>query len=269
MNYYINKSHKIYKKYGLVDLIVKIILFIFNKPDEIQKAQINVWKKLSNMYGSIVQYGPFKGMKIGKKKSWELEYGLTTKILGTYEEQILNILIKFSKKNNTFIDIGAADGFFVVGMAFKNIFKNIYAFEINSKSREVIKLNYKLNICKKNIKIKSEASYLSLKRIIKLRKKCTILIDIEGAEFDLLSLKVLELLKDCSIVCELHLFYGEKKYYELIKNAKKIFHCKLIKKKSYNPNKFKELNNFSDNERLLALSEGRKDNQEWMILTPK
>ena len=68
MNYYINKSHKIYKKYGLVDLIVKIILFIFNKPDEIQKAQINVWNILSNMYGSIVQYGPFKGMKIGKKK---------------------------------------------------------------------------------------------------------------------------------------------------------------------------------------------------------
>ena len=83
---------------NLVDLIVKIILFIFNKPDEIQKAQINVWNKLSNMYGSIVQYGPFKGMKIGKKKSWELEYGLTTKILGTYEEQILNILINFQKK---------------------------------------------------------------------------------------------------------------------------------------------------------------------------
>ena len=269
MKYYIKKSHKIYKKYGLVDLIVKIILFIFKKPDEIQKAQINVWNKLSSMYGSTVQYGPFKDMKIGKMKSWELEHGLITKILGTYEEQILNILIKFSKKNNTFIDIGAADGFYVVGMAFKKIFKNIYAFEVNSKSREVIKLNHKLNNCKQNIKIKGEAKYLSLKRIINKKKKCTILIDIEGAEFDLLSIKVLKLLKDCHIVCELHLFYGKKKYYELIKNAKKIFHCKLIKRKSYNLNKFKELDNFNDNERLLALSEGRKDNQEWLILTPK
>ena len=269
MKYYIKKSHKIYRKYGFIDLIVKTILFIFRKPNEIQKAQINVWNNLSKMYGSTVQYGPFKGMQISKKKSWELEYGLITKILGTYEEQILNILIKFSKKNNTFIDIGAADGFYVVGMAYKNIFRNIYAFEINRQSQEVIKLNSKLNKCKKNIYIDSEASYLKLKKIIKLRKKCTILIDIEGGEFDLLSIKVLELLKNCNIVCELHLFYGKKKYYKLIKNAKKIFHCKLIKRKFFNPNKFKELDNFSDNERLLAMSEGRKDNQEWLILTPK
>lgn len=269
MNYYIKKTLKIYKKYGLVDLIVKIIFFITKKPNEIQKAQINVWNKLSKMYGSTIQYGPFKGMKIAKEKSWELEYGLITKILGTYEEKVIDKLIKFSKKNNTFIDIGAADGFYVVGMAFKNFFKYIYAFEINSKSRRIIEINHRLNKSKQNIKIKNEANYLSLKRIIKLRKKCTILIDIEGAEFDLLSLKVLKVLKDCHIICELHKFYGEKKYYDLIENSKKIFKTELIKRSSYNPSKFKELDSFSDDERLLALSEGRKSNQEWLILTPK
>jgi len=79
-----------------------------------------------------------------------------------------------------------------------------------------------LNNCKQNIKIKGEAKYLSLKRIINKKKKCTILIDIEGAEFDLLSIKVLKLLKDCHIVCELHLFYGKKKYYELNNIQKKL-----------------------------------------------
>lgn len=269
MRYYLKKSLKIFKKYGLVDLIVKLILFFFRKPNEIQKAQISVWNKISSMYGSTVQYGPFKGMKIAKKKSWELEYGLTNKILGTYEKQILNILINFSKNSNTFIDIGAADGFFVVGMSFKNIFKYIYAFEIDSKSREIIKLNHKLNKCKQKISINGESNYVKLKRIISLKKKCTILIDIEGAEFNLLSIKVLELLKDCNVVCEMHLFKGKNKYNELINNAKKKFHCKLIKAKNINPDKFKELNCFSDNERLLALSEGRKYRQEWLILTPK
>jgi len=268
MNYYTKKALKIYKKYGLVDLIVKIIFFIFKKPNEIQKAQINVWNKLSKIYGSTIQYGPFKGMKIAKEKSWELDYGLTTKILGTYEEKVVNKLIKFSKKNNTFIDIGAADGFYVVGMAFKNFFKYIYAFEVNSQSRKIIKLNHKLNKCKQHIKIKSEANYLSLKRIVKLRKKCTILIDIEGAEFDLLSLKVLKVLKDCNIICELHKLRG-KKYYDLIENSKKIFKSSLIRRSSYNPSKFKELDSFRDDERLLAISEGRKFNQEWLILTPK
>ena len=47
---------------------------------------------------------------------------------------------------------------------------------------------------------------------------------------------------------------------ELIKNAKNIS-LQTYKRKSYNLNKFKELDNFNDNERLLALSEGRKDNQ--------
>jgi hypothetical protein len=84
-----------------------------------------------------------------------------------------------------------------------------------------------------------------------------------------LSLKVLKVLKDCHIICELHKFYGEKKYYDLIENSKKIFKTELIKRSSYNPSKFKELDSFSDDERLLALSEGRKSNQEWLILTPK
>ena len=269
MRYYLKKSLKIFKKYGLVDLIVKLILFFFRKPNEIQKAQISVWNKISSMYGSTVQYGPFKGMKIAKKKSWELEYGLTNKILGTYEKQILNILINFSKNSNTFIDIGAADGFFVVGMSFKNIFKNIYAFEINNRSQEIIKSNQKLNKCKQNIKIYGESNYLKLKHIIGLKKKCTILIDIEGAEFDLLSMKVLKLFKNCNVVCEMHLFKDKKKYSELINNAKKKFRCRLIKAKNVSPDKFKELNSFSDNERLLALSEGRKYRQEWLILTPK
>ncbi len=269
MIYYFKKSLKIYKKYGFVDLIVKSILFLFRKPNEIQKAQINVWNKISNKYGSTVQYGPFRGMKIAKVRSWEVEYGLTNKILGTYEKQILNILIKFSKNSNTFIDIGAADGFFVVGMSFKNIFKNIYAFEINSRSQEIIKLNQKLNKCKQNIRVNGEANYLKLKRIIRLKKKCTILVDIEGGEFELLSIKVLELLKHCNVVCEMHLFRDKKRYNELIHNAKKKFHCRLIKAKNISPDKFRELNSFSDNERLLALSEGRKYRQEWLILTPK
>ena len=72
-------------------------------------------------------------------------------------------------------------------------------------------------------------------------------------------LKVLKVLKDCNIICELHKFHGEKQYYELIE-MQKIFKTELIKRSSYNPSKFKELDSFSDDERLL-LKWGRTTNQ--------
>lgn len=72
---------------------------------------------------------------------------MITFILGTYEQPILDQLIQFSKQNNSaFIDIGAGDGYFSVGMAYSNFFKKIYSFEVDQNSQENIKKMLKLTI---------------------------------------------------------------------------------------------------------------------------
>jgi len=43
----------------------------------------------------------------------------------------------------------------------------------------------------------------------------------------------------------------------------------FLQRETYEPNKFAELKEFSDDERLLACSEGRGENTRWMVLEPK
>ena len=47
------------------------------------------------------------------------------------------------------------------------------------------------------------------------------------------------------------------------------FDARFIERKTYNPNEFEELLEFSDDERLLAFSEGRVKLIQWLVLTPK
>ena len=73
-------------------------------------------------------------------------------------------------------------------------------------------------------------------------------------------------------MCELHPALsanGFEKQNMLINNAKAFFDVSIIQRESYCPNKFFELNEFTDEERLIAFGEGRENNMNWLILEPK
>ena len=59
------------------------------------------------------------------------------------------------------------------------------------------------------------------------------------------------------------------KQQRLLDSCKNFFEISLVKRETYNPNKFEELDKFSDEERLIAFGEGRENNMNWLILTPK
>ncbi len=260
------------KQDGVVWTISRIFLKMFNSPNEIQMKKNKVLNHLLKIYDYKVAHGMFKEMKLNNNIFWSRN-DLITHILGVYEDHIMNELIKFSKQNDSvFIDIGAADGYFAVGAAYSGLFKKVYAFEIEEKGRESLNKNAKSNLCDKNILIKSEANFEGLKDIINVHKRAVVLIDIEGDEFNLLNDQTLKLLSNCNIIVELHpalVKDGYQKQKELISFSKSFFNVSLLKRKNYNPNMFEELDHFTDEERLLAFSEGREDNMSWLILESK
>ena len=68
------------------------------------------------------------------------------------------------------------------------------------------------------------------------------------------------MLSNCKIIIELHpeqVVDGLNKQKELINFSKKLFDISLIKRETYNPNVFEELDHFTDEERLIAFAEGR------------
>tara|TARA_B110000003_G_C16511587_1_gene481444 strand:- start:2 stop:880 length:879 start_codon:yes stop_codon:yes gene_type:complete len=260
------------KNDGLSWTIARIFLRILKQPNEMQRAKNKVLDKIIREHGYKVAYGNFKGMKLNKDIYWA-KNDLITHILGVYEKHVLEKLTEFSKRGNfPFIDIGAADGYFAVGMAFSKIFKKVYAFEINESGRVSLDKNAENNQCKDKIVINDEANFNSIKKIVDENNGAVILFDIEGSEFDLLDQKLLESLTNCYIVCELHPLLvnsGYDKQQALINNSKAFFNVSIIQRDSYCPNKFSELNEFTDDERLLAFGEGRENNMNWLILEPK
>lgn len=260
------------KKDGFSWTIVRIFLVILKQPNEIQRAKNKVLNKIILEHGHKVAYGTFKGMKLSKNTYWS-KNDIITHILGVYEKHVLKKIIEFSKKGNyPFIDIGAADGYFAIGMAFSETFKKIYAFEIDEEGRRSLNRNIENNLCKDKVVVDIEANFETLKEIVDKNKSAVILIDIEGSEFDLLDDNLLQLLSNCYIVCELHPTLsanGFEKQNMLINNAKAFFDVSIIQRESYSPNKFSELNEFTDEERLIAFGEGRENNMNWLILEPK
>lgn len=74
------------------------------------------------------------------------------------------------------------------------------------------------------------------------------------------------------MVIELHPVYvpdGAEKTRTLLETASKWFDLRMIQRNVYMPGQFEELRNIDENARLLALSEGRPDWQDWVALTPK
>ena len=229
------------KKDGFSWTIVRIFLVILKQPNEIQRAKNKVLNKIILEHGHQVAYGTFKGMKLSKNTYWS-KNDIITHILGVYEKHVLKKIIEFSKKGNyPFIDIGAADGYFAIGMAFSETFKKIYAFEIDEEGRRSLNRNIENNLCKDKVVVDIEANFETLKEIVDKNKSAVILIDIEGSEFDLLDDNLLQLLSNCYIVCELHPTLsanGFEKQNMLINNAKAFFDVSIIQRESYSPNKF-------------------------------
>ena len=261
-----------FKNDGFIWTISRLFLRLFNEPNEIKRSKFKILKHLIQIHGYKVAYGEFKEMDVQKCNEWS-KTDLIPFLLGTYEQPVLNQLIQFSKQNNNaFIDIGAGDGYFSNGMGYANFFKKIYAFEINQNSQENIKENARANNCINRINIFGEANYIILKDIINNHKTVVVKIDIEGREFEFLNEEVLNLLSKSFVVIELHpssIVDGENKEKRLIENCKNFFDLSWIRRENYNPNFFKELDKFTDEERLIALGEGRSVNMRWLVLRPK
>lgn len=227
--------------------------------------------ELSNQMKHCVNYGPFKGMKFTHENWWGAS-DRAGMLLGIYEKEILDSIMNIEKNWDIFIDLGAADGYYSIGALTSGRFKKSYSFEISTKGQEVIQKNATLNNVSTKLEIFGEATKDFYKRIPrKDLDKAVILIDIEGAEFNLLDLKIFENLKKSIIFIELHDWFfrdGEERLKQLLNDAKPFFKTAKLTTTSRDLSIFPELSNLNDSDRWLVASEGRGRLMTWIRLDP-
>ncbi len=230
-------------------------------------------KELLEKSGRVVMNGYFQGMKLGKLTWGARDAG--PMLLGTYEQQVQSKIICSPDRYKVFVDIGAADGFYAIGLILNGRFKKAICFESKSKSRTAILENAKENNVDSHLLILGEAEKYFHKHLtvdLELKpEELIFLIDIEGGEFEILNSEIFEALQASMFVIEIHRTVDDfhAKYINLVENASKFFYVETIHS-NINQNTFNPImENWADEDRQIVLSEGRRYQMHWLVLTPK
>ena len=238
----------------------------------IKRRQLQLASLVNDLFDSKVAYGPFKGLQLVRKSSW----GLTDRasmLFGLYEQEVLISLLNVPKTHKTFVDLGAADGYYGIGVLVNKHFDRSYCFEISKQGQAVIAKNADLNAVGNQLEIYGKAEQDFFKHLpADQLSKMVLLVDIEGGEFDLFNVKLFQALKGSIIFIELHEWMvndGDNKLAKLKSEASTNFNITEITTTSRDLSIFPELRNFNDTDRWLICSERRKKLMTWLRLDPK
>jgi hypothetical protein len=241
----------------LRDLRAKARARVYNRKK--QKA----FNRFVEYYGLVVRQGPFAGMKYLAAASGS---ELLPKIIGCYESELHPVIDEIiQKRYDRIIDIGCAEGYYAVGLAYRCPWAKVEAYDLDAEARSRCNEMAKMNNADSRIEVKSEFSVDSLH----LEKDCSTLIlcDCEGAEMQLFGESEVERWKYCDMLIELHDAVCPGTTAAIINNLSLSHDIRLIDSQDPRPEGIPSLWFLSNTfERRLAVSEERFPMQ-WAWIT--
>lgn len=219
-----------------------------------------------------VQYGPLSGFQMHPQQSWS-SGDLAPKLFGLYEQEVLYRLEALQNPEGVLIDIGAADGYYAVGVLASGLFGRVIAYEGDSESRNSIATTAALNGVSGQIEVRGHAEPDWVSELARDDLNGgVVLVDVEGAEFDLLGLDQLKALSQTVLIIELHdwmVEHGADRKNKLFEDLSQTHSIDLIKNVVRDLSGLSELETKNDDHRWLICSEGRGRAMEWLVCTPK
>jgi hypothetical protein len=242
------------------------------RSETVSERRRRVSREMFEYCNETIQYGPFKGLKL-TSNTWWGGNDLGSMCFGLYENELLEFLTSDSLNDrDTFVDIGAADGYYAIGLLKSNRVKKALCFELTSEGRNTINLNWDINNQPGEIEVKGDV-FTDFKSSINNidTKKSIVLIDIEGAEFSFLDIEVLRTLKEAVIAIEIHNWIPNfiDVYSKFLRYANEFFDIEILDRKERSTLMFEELRSLTDDNRLLLTSEARPCVMRFLILKPK
>lgn len=150
--------------------------------------------------------GPFKGMAY-VSSSVGSQYW--PKVFGTYETELHGVIHELDKQGFAkVIDVGAAEGYYAVGLATRWPSASVSAFESEAEGREFIGQMARSNNVQDRIQILGHATPRALRKELQQADEGRVfcVMDVEGAERDLCDLQNVPELARSHVLVETHDF---------------------------------------------------------------
>ena len=167
-----------------------------------------------------IQGGLFKGMRWGTAATCG---SLTPKLMGTYERELQSWLESLPVFDLV-IDVGAAEGWYAVGLLHRRLARKVIAFEMSESGRENLLANVRRNnLSPDSIEVRGECTVAGLQAMLRSLPadphfRLLIISDCEGFEGELLAADTLKLCPNAYLMIETHDFYVPKVHEKLAKN---------------------------------------------------
>ena len=234
--------------------------------ERLERVSLEVY----DLCDGVISQGLFSGMQLGQDTWWG-KSDLGSQCLGFYEKEILEIITANGPYDN-FIDIGAADGYYAIGMLHSVMASRAICFEVSDKGRVAIRKNWQTNGSPGLLEILGEANEVTVSALSPvITTKSLVLIDIEGFEFELLTPKVVSILSKCDVIVEIHNWVEDfpNRYKSLLMTLDNYFRIEIVKRSDRNTVDCSLLRSFTDDNRLLVTSERRPCLMRFLHLSPK
>jgi predicted O-methyltransferase YrrM len=151
-----------------------------------------------------VAAGPFCGMRYVRKS---VGSAYVPKLLGIYERELNKYIEQACDLGfKLIIDIGAAEGYYAVGIARRNPNARVIAFEMESKGREAVRDMAELNKVSGQIEIRGKCELEDLEAVVGSEDGSLVICDVEGYEEELLRPDRIPMLTQAHLLVETHDF---------------------------------------------------------------
>lgn len=232
-----------------------------------------VSRQLFLKHGGVVQAGPFKGLSLDGEAN--ISQGpLAVKLFGIYERVVVNQILALGPFNDV-INLGAADGYFSLGLLRAGLARRSICFEMTASGRAAIARNAQRNGVADKVVILGKADE-NISQVLAPTgfsvERSLVLCDIEGGEFSVLSREFLQELSGAVFIVELHdrIHSGRPDQRDaLIARFPANYECRVIQTVPADWAGIPDIEALSDNDRALVTSEGRRAIGEWLVATPR
>ncbi len=154
--------------------------------------------------GDRVRRGPFAGMHYPDRA---INSAYLPKLLGSYERELNGVVEEVCALSpDLIIDVGAAEGYYAVGFAWRNPRSRVIAFEATRLGRSALERNARMNGVSSRVRVAGRCRIAELQDALGAGARACVICDAEGDERILLDPTVVRGLRSAWVLAETHEF---------------------------------------------------------------